>query len=343
MTASLASLERAAGATFVEREGQQVVADYGHPVAEHHAVRKACGMRDVSGRGRLELTGKDRQTWLHAICSQDIRHLKPGQGAYATCMNDVGRLLFDFIVWVLEDRLLIDLEGSLRTRAMEWLDGHLITEDVTIADVTEAYGAIEVAGPTAPEVLTRAGFAAPSEDYACAVAEGIDVLRSHGTGEATWQLWARPGRLEAVWAALQEAGARPYGETAFNTLRIEAGHPLYGIDMDDENNPLEAGLNRALNFDKGCYTGQEVMARLTFRQGPVRELRGLKAPTLLAPGTELTADGKAMGRVTSSATSPTLGIPIAIGYVRREHKAAGSTLLADGQTVEVVDLPWVRG
>src|ERR1700721_3046804 len=122
-------------------------------VQEVQAVRQSAGFRDVSARGRIQLKGKDSITWLHAICTQDIRALKAGQGAYSTCINDVGRLIFDFTVWVMADGLLMDVEGPVKDKALEWLDRYLITDDVVIEDVSNEYTALELAGPQSVGIL----------------------------------------------------------------------------------------------------------------------------------------------------------------------------------------------
>jgi folate-binding protein YgfZ len=272
------------------------------------------------------------------MCTQNIKALKPGSGAPACCINDIGRLLFDMVVYVRADEILLELDGPLRDKAMEWLDRHVITEDVVVEDVSNQFLALELAGPTA--VSAFPGL--PEAPFGVADHEGAILLGSHGTGTATWQLWVRPGRIDTLWSQLH-AKARPYGLEAWETLRQEAGHPVYGQDMDEENNPLEADLHAAVSLDKGCYTGQEVMARLTFRQGPVRSRMGLRSSELLARGEELLWQDKPMARVSSSTQSPTLGYPIAMGYVRRECKAPGTALRrANGGTVEVVDVPWVK-
>jgi folate-binding protein YgfZ len=316
-------------------------ADYGDALAEYRAVRSGAGMRQVASRGRLRLTGRDRVAWLHAICTQDLKRLRPGQGAYATCINDVGRLMFDFQVWVTDDALLLDVEGAVRTKAAEWLDRFLITEDVVIEDVSDTVSAIEIVGPRAADVVADLG-AVGQAPFDCFTAAETWVLSSHGTGLPTFQVWGAPSRIASLLSELQ-GKVVPFGTHAWEVLRIEAGHAVYGVDMDEDNNPLEAGLNRAVSLDKGCYTGQEVMARLTFRQGPVRHFVGFQADALWPAATPLFVNDKEMGRITSSTVSPALGVPIAIGFVRREHKEPGSTLMtADARPVQVVELPWVK-
>ena len=204
---------------------------------------------------------------------------------------------------------------------------------------------VGVHGKRSAELL--GDFTLPEKAHHFTERDGVIVINAPWTGEPGFDLWMPAAQRPVWWERFWAAGAMPFGAADADVMRIEAGVPLYGVDMDEENNPLEAALAHAVSLDKGCYMGQEVLARLTFRAGPVRVLMGIRTPdkTLLAPGDHLFSAGKDVGWVTSSTQSPSLGMPIALAYVRREHKQPGTTLTAqhDGSEVpaEVVALPWL--
>ncbi|MHB2019192.1 MAG: CAF17-like 4Fe-4S cluster assembly/insertion protein YgfZ [Candidatus Xenobia bacterium] len=308
-------------------------------------IRNGAGVIDLSARGKLRVTGKDRIALLHGITTQDVKSLHPGEGAWNTSVTDIGRLIADFRMLVRADDVLLDMLPSLTEKTRDWLDRYVITEDVQFDDVTARYAMLGVHGPHSAEVLS--GFRLPEKEHHFTENEGILVVAARWTGETGYDLWMPAAQKAALWERFVQAGAEPFDEATACVLRMEAGVPTYGVDMDEENNPLEAALASAVSLDKGCYMGQEVLARLTFRAGPVRVLMGIRTPdgTLLSPGDHLFANGKDIGWITSSTQSPALGIPIALGYVRREQKQPGTPLLAhhDGREVpaEVVALPWL--
>lgn len=335
---------QARGATFVERAGWAVPAHYGDPVAEHLAVRRGAGLADLSARGKLWLSGEDRQSFLHSLLSNDIQGLHPGQGTYAALLTDKGKMLADLRVYHLGDRLLLDLEPELTARMVEILNGYIIADDVLVEDATEALALLSVHGPAARELLGKLLTDLPSPELHRNTRNrisGQDVIavRVDRTGEEGYDLYVPVSGAAALWEALIEVGAPrglcPVGEAALESLRIEAGLPRYGADMTEETIPIEAGLEaRAISYTKGCYIGQEVIARLKARGHVNRHLVGLllRGAAVPTPGSPILAGERQVGMVTSSAYSPVLGCPIALGYVRAEAARPGTTVtVREGQ------------
>src|SRR5687767_4907035 len=307
--------------------------------SEYRALTEGCGLVDRAGRGRLALTGADRRTFLHGQITQDVEGLEPGHGAYAALLTHKGKMLTDLRVLDLGDELLLSCERAGLQELFNMIRRYKLGSDVEVHKRTLEMGELSLIGPEARRV-TGAGALGPDEHdnlhgeiasepvLLVATDLGVDVFCA---AEAT----------EAVRGALVAAGATEVGEAAAELVRVESGRPRYGADLDDSVIPQEAGLNeRAVSFTKGCYVGQETVARLFYRGKPNRHLRGLKLSAPVEPGTPLRLGEKEVGRVASVAVSPVHG-PIALALVRRQAEP-GSTVAAgdDGVAAEVVELPF---
>jgi folate-binding protein YgfZ len=345
-------LHEQAGARFTAVGGRAAVADYGDFEAEYRAAREAVALHDASYRETLRITGEDRVSFLHGMVTQDVKGLPPGAAAYAAMVTAKGAMVADARILSREAELLLDVEPGTGAKVKEFLEKYLISEDAELQDVTGEHALLRLLGPRTADVLS-ACLGAPFEPLAANATReaslaggqvlllGQPALERHGV-----ELLVPRGALEAVWKALVQAGGahglRPLGFEALELLRVEAGVPRYGQDMVDTTIPLEANLSHAISYNKGCYIGQEVIARATFRGHMNRKLTGLLLGEVeAAPGAELRKGDKKVGWLTSVVRSPTRGQRVALGYVHRDHLEPGTELtLAEGPTVTVAPLPF---
>lgn len=329
----LQDVQRAAGAHFGEWRGRQLALDYGDPNEEYQAVRRAMGLLDRSERGKLVLTGNDRIPWLQGMVSNDVRPLATGAPAvYACVLNATGHLLADLCIVNRGDNLLLDMERENLEKIFRLLDDYVITEDVEIADHSDALACLSVQGPLVDANRIRA-----------LCSDSAHVVPADHTGEGGVDIYLRAQEAPTLWQRLVAAGARPVGAKAAEVLRVEAGVPLYGVDMDESTIPLEANLEAThISHTKGCYVGQEVIARIHSRGHTNRALTGLLLEGECLPARDnkiFPAEGETnreVGWVTSAIRSPAIGGGIALGYVRHEHRAPGTRLRIAAEAGSIV-------
>jgi len=339
--------------SFMTMKEAEVVADYGDATAEHAALRGAVGVLDLSCRGRVCLTGADRVKFLHGQVTNDVQRLRVGAGCYAALVNAKGRMQGDLNIYCLPDELLLDFEPGYTAAIVDRLERFIITDEVQVVDAAPHYGLLSVQGPQATEAINQLGLSWPLPSQALSYSGVLDAtmgqlyLMNHArTGSKGYDLFVPTAALGAVFdklvAAAKSLDGRACGWRALEAARIEAGIPRFGQDMDEGTLPPEAGLeSRAISYSKGCYIGQEVIARIRTYGQVARALRRLIIPAdlnpLPAPGDKLLADGKEVGHLTS--VIPGLGL----GYVRKEHYAPAMQLIlqtaAREVTVEVALLP----
>ncbi len=366
-TTPLHHIHEQLGATFAEsHQDWNIAVQFTDAVSEHHVVRNSVGIADVSYRGRHQLTGDDRAKFLHRIISNDVENLSAGQGTYAMLLTHRGKIIADLNVYVLEDAITIDTAPETRANAFTELDKYIIADDVGFSDLTAETGAIAVHGPKSPElveaVLRIRNVAHLEERHNCKreadalFKNAIVCVRTDTTGEIGYMLYTTADGLEPLWNALMTEGSQfnvqPIGWNALESLRIEAGTPRYGTELTDAVIPLEAELEHAIDFEKGCYIGQEIVARMKYRGHPNRLLRGMEvdgSPTSqddseLQPNAPIFNGDKEVGWVTSTTFAPTLAKQIALGYVRTAVTEPGSRVqieTSDGRVgATVVQLPF---
>ena len=350
---------RVLGATFTENpEDWELVGHFTDPYQEHCAVRQGTGVIDISHRGRLRLRGSDRSAYLHRIISNDVEGLSVGEGNYATILTNRGRIIADMKVHVFEDSIGIETNAETTSALYQELDKYLIADDVTIEDLTECIGAVGMHGPKSAELLLEVcGFDAgdlPESHNLVVEVDGRSIVcvRSNETGEVGYNLWVASESMEWLWDTIltkgRRFGAEPVGLTALNSLRIEAGIARYGAELGDSVFPGEAELERAISFEKGCYIGQEIVARMKYRGHPNRLLRGFEiasdVPT--ESGDRLFDGDKEIGWMTSAVVSPTFEKTIGMGYIRVAFTDEGCQVeveTADGRVGATVRLlPFYR-
>jgi folate-binding protein YgfZ len=309
--------------------------------AGYEAVRSGAGLLDRSARGKLALTGGEAKAFLHGQVSNDVEGLAPGRGCYAALLTPKGKMLADVRILDAGEELLLDTERSALQELFNTIRRFKVGYQVELHKRTLERGLLSLLGPGAAAAAGLPdGMPSDAEHDHAAVACGAVAVRAVRT-DLGIDLLCDAEDTERLSAALVAGGAVPISEETAECRRIETGRPRYGVDLDDSVIPQEAGLNeRAVSFTKGCYVGQETVARLHYRGRPNRELRGLRAAAPLAPGSELRSGGRTVATITSAAVSPRLG-PLALALVRREAPP-GTVLAVAGSelTAEVVELPF---
>jgi folate-binding protein YgfZ len=307
----------------------------------YRALADGCGVVDRSERGKLALTGAGAKEFLHGQVTNDVQSLTPGRGCYAAFLTPKGKMLGDVRVLDAGVELLLDTERVALQELFNMIRRFSIGYDVELHKRTLECGLLSLIGPGWPEVVPAASGLRDADEHVHDVLDVGDVGARAIRTDVGVDLLCDAGSTSALLSTLCAAGAVPAPEEAAEVLRVERGRPRYGIDLDDSVIPQEAGLNeRAVSFTKGCYVGQETVARLFYKGKPNRHLRGLLLSGPASPGDELVLDGRAVGTLTSVVQSPRLGW-IALALVRREappgtEVAAGAAALP----ATVVELPF---
>lgn len=306
--------------------------------AEYHVARESAVVVDRSDRGLLRVFGRDPARMVHGLVSNDVTGLGPGQSLYAVMLTPKGRMIADLRVIRRDSDLLLEADVAALPAIRENLAHYVPPLFARSEDVSGQYRVLGVYGPRCDEAL-RAGVAS--------VTEPVLIMDTEYAGLPGRDVVVPAASFEALWSALVTAGARPAGRATLEVLRIEAGSPRWGAELDGDVIPLEAGLGeRAISTTKGCYTGQEVIIRILHRGHVNRLLRGIllgeHAPA--ERGAELFREGdaKAVGRVTSSCWSPRLDETIALAFVRRQVEPGTVLRLGGpaGAEARVVELPF---
>ena len=296
-------------------------------LADYHAARDAVGLVDRSDLGLVEISGRDRAKFLHALLTNDIAALGPGQGCAAALLDVHGKVQVTLIALAMDDRMLLLTPPGAGESTVAALDHYLFAEKVTLEDVSGRHALLMLIGPAADDTAKRlTGAVAPEAAWSHVTAslDGVDVRLVRGGGELdareVWLLTPATER-ERAWKGAIGAGARPLGAAAVESLRIESGTPRFGADVDASVLLPEIPAEGFISHTKGCYPGQEVVVRIRDRGHVNRHLRGLLLDGDLVPppGAEVVADDAVVGQVTSATLSLGLGRPIALAFVRRQH------------------------
>jgi glycine cleavage system T protein len=319
-------------------------AHYGNVEAEHHAVRQSVGIADLSHRGKLRVTGDDRVKWLQSVISNDILPLQPGQGRYSSFLTHKGKMLTYFRVYMQTDAVMIEDVGEIGDATYQALRKFLLYgTKAKMENCAESWGLLLLSGPKAGTVI-KAAFGSDVDElkpinFISATIGGQTalIIRTEETGEQDYEVLIPADGLTTAWERLMEAGAphgiKPVGSQAREALRIEAGIPKAGPDLNEEIVPPEANLEgKAFSLNKGCYPGQEVVARMDTYGTVRRKLVGLVLQDSVVPphGAKLYSGAREVGWISSAARSPQLNKVIALGFPLRDFSNAGTEL-----TVEV--------
>jgi folate-binding protein YgfZ len=322
--------------------------------AEQRALREGCGLLDRSERGKLALTGAGAVEFLNGQVTNELADLRPGEGRYAAFLTAKGKMLGDLRILAVGDgdgdggdgvptELLLDTERNALQALFDMIRRFKVGYDVELHKRTLERGLLSLIGPAAVATADVEPLANAPEHASIALEiDGARVVAVRT--DVGVDLICDAADTPRVTAALLARGALAVSERAVECLRIESGRPRFGVDIDDTTIPQEAGLNeRAVSFTKGCYVGQETVARLHYRGKPNRHLRGLLLSAPAATGEELHLGERSLGRVGSSVVSPEFG-PIALALLRREAEPGATVAVGEhGATAVVVELPFAAG
>jgi len=353
-------------ALMKEDHGWSVPQSFGDELFEYAAVReRGAGLMDLSSRGRFLVSGSEAVQFLNGLITNDMKTLDQNRWMPAAFPNVQGRLIASVRVVRYEDDLtdtksgptfLLDTEATTHANVLKTIERFTFAGDFRVADLTNVTALLSVQGSQAAEIVrsvlggvvaevSRGGVAQSDWQH-----EQVTILRATHTSEDGFDLLVKAEQARILWDALVNAGAQPVGDNAQDILRIEAGIPHYGKDMDDTNVVTEAGLDDSVSYTKGCYIGQEIIARIKYRGHVAKKLSGLifDHAAKLEEGVKIKSlDDKEIGRLTSATYSPHLGRTIALGYLKYDYLAPGTevkVISAGGElAARVAELPFVRG
>jgi folate-binding protein YgfZ len=350
-----------AGASLREQDGCVVAAAYGDARAEYEAVRGGgAGLFDLSSRGRVEVSGAEAVQFLNGLLTNDVAKLEGGRWMRAAFPNPQGRLIASARVLRGGGAFLFDTEAATYERVLKYLERYTLAGDFRVRDLTTETALLSVQGAGAREFV-GAVLGAESSDVARGrVANArfgggdVTLVRATHTGEDGFDLFVGASDAGGLWRALVEAGARPAGFDALEVLRVEAGLPRYGVDASESNVVIEVvDEDEAVSYTKGCYTGQEIIARIHWRGHVAKRLAGVVFDRDAEPPADSTlktcADGREAGRITSTVFSPRLRRQVALAVIKYDSLAPGTELkvfAGEGHAVcaaHVAELPLVRG
>jgi aminomethyltransferase len=308
------------------------------------ALRETCAVVDRSGAGRIELVGADRQRFVNAYLTCEVKGLAPGSGAYGFLTSAQGRILSDMVVLVREDRLWIEVAPGQEGPVTEHLKKYVLADRVEVRPLADV--PVALVGPRSAEILgSEEDLPTTAWAHGPRTVLGTEVTLQRGGPSVPWDytLWVAPSEAPSLIESLAALdGVQRAGFEALEALRVEKGLPRFGLDYGPENFPQETGLEEAVSYTKGCYLGQEVVARIHYRGGVQKMLRGLvfEGETAPEPGTALLADGREAGTAGSVVRSPRLDRMVGLAILHRRAAAPGTRLeLAGGGTAEVRELP----
>src|SRR6266542_4114452 len=377
------SIHQQLGATMMERDGWSVPGSYGDVLFEYAAVREGgSGVIDLSNRGRILVSGAEAVQFLNGLITNDMKTLAENTWMPAAFPNVQGRLIASVRVVRLKDEgtdrttpeglpqqnsranvnptFLIDTEPATHERVLKTIERFTLAGDFRVSDITGQTGLLSVQGRRAVNVVRsvlgdEAASIAPRQLIQIPWQQNelrgkLTVVRATHTAEDGFDLVVSSDQAGSLWHALQSAGARPVGYDALEILRIEAGLPRYGVDMDDTNVVTEAALDDAVSYTKGCYISQDIIARIKYRGHVAKKSTGLVFDQLVkveANANIKSTDDKDIGRITSRTYSPHLGRTVALAYLKYDYLAPGTSVkLVCGDeelNAHVTELPFVRG
>ncbi len=300
------------------------------PTIGFDALLNGAGVLDLSARGRIRVTGEDRVRLLHAMTTNHVRQMKPGDGLYAFFLNAQGRILADAYVLCFEDHLLLDTEPERRTIVYEHLDRYIIADDVTLEDITDQTFCLGIEGPKAAGI-------APNHEYSHMADGGFIIAAISFTGAAAARIYGPTGRKDDAIQRFEAVGAIAATPQDAEIARIHHFKPRYGADITETTLPQETQQMHALHFQKGCYVGQEIVERIRSRGHVNKTLMGfrMEGHTVPAPGTKVNTGGKDAGEVTSSAQAPGEDRVFGLAYVRVPYNKPGAIVGIDGRPAEL--------
>ena len=319
---------------------------------EFSALLHGCGIYDLGFRARIALTGSDRVRWMNGMVTHNVRDLPAGHGIYAFLLNPQGRILGDMHVYNMVETLLVETDRSQVEKIIATFDHFIIMDDVEIKNLSDEQTALGLAGPKARTLLNAAGIILPEMQPLqvitpqckcdCGCVE-CTVIRGEDAQYESYEIWLAAKDVYQTWRVLLAAGATPVGSEALEMQRVAAGIPLYGADIRERDLPQETEQMRALNFNKGCYVGQEIVERIRSRGNVHRKFTGFLAEgaASIAAGAKIVSGEKEVGEVTSVAvlSTPSGERTVALGYIRREVGVPGREVTIGTAKAVVIPVP----
>ena len=331
-----------------EYRGATSAARFTDPQAEFEALRTGCGIYDLGYRAKISLTGGDRVRWLNGMLTNNIRDLGEGRGVYAFLLNPQGHILGDLFAYNRGESITVDTDRSQTEKILATFEHYIIMDDVEVADLSDSLTALGVAGPKSRHVLAACGIEIPeiqplqTFDAKCGDAP-CTVIRGEDVAHESYELWLAAADVRKIWDSLVSHGATPVGFEALELQRIVSGIPAYGVDIRERDLPQETEQTRALNFNKGCYIGQEIIERIRSRGAVHRKFSAFLADGIapIAPGNKIVAGDKDVGEITSVASmrSGNSEQTIALGYIRREIATPGREVMIASVKANVASAP----
>jgi folate-binding protein YgfZ len=355
MNQALRDLQAAAGAVFVEQAETSIPNSFGNESAALHAAQTGVAVCDRSHWGRILVSGADRIRFLHNQTTNDFDRLQPGQGCDTVFVTSTGRTIDLVTAYALEDAVLLLVSPNRRQFLIEWMDRFIFFADkVAVKDITDTTATFSLVGPGSDALLKKLGLEqvitplrellrvaqAYTTHNLCNVAE-IETRIATGSGLAIpgYTLIVSHEQAAALWQKLTEAGAVPLGNQLWERLRIEQGRPMPDAELTEDYNPLEAGLWHTISFSKGCYIGQETIARLDTYKGVKQQLWGVRLSQPAPPGESLRVGEEKVGKLTSLVETEQ-GL-LGLAYVRTKAGGAGLTVTVGEAEGTLVDLPFL--
>ncbi|MBW4470291.1 MAG: folate-binding protein [Stenomitos rutilans HA7619-LM2] len=344
MTESLRAIQKHLGAEF--EEPVSVPVSFGNDVVALQAARSGVAVCDRTHWGRIQLTGADRLNFLHNQSTNDFKRLKPGQGCDTVFVTSTARTIDLATAYILEDAVLVLVSPNRHEQLLKWLDRYIFFGDqVTLTNVTEQTASFSLIGSKSSSLLKQLGIEIPANtsygSHWLTTLAGQPVRIGVGSGLALEGYTLTTDNVAAapLWTVLVETGATPLGDRVWERLRIEQGRPAPDHELTEDYNPLEAGLWQTISFDKGCYIGQETIARLDTYKGVKQQLWGIRLKHSVAPGTPITLQEEKVGMLTSS--TETAQGAFGLAYIRTKAGGAGLQVQVGETGGEVVDVPFV--
>jgi folate-binding protein YgfZ len=323
-------------------------AQFGKVTDEFAALKSTCGVYELPQRAKIRLTGSDRVRWLNGMVTNNVRDLAADHGVYCFLLNPQGHILGDMLAYRRGDTLLVETDQEQLPKILATFDHYIIMDDVEVTNVSGSFVTIGVTGPKSETVLAAAGIQVP-QLQPWQIAElswkkvPLSLVRGGRESNLAYEIWIAPEQAADLRASLETAGATLVGQTALELYRIALGIPRYGQDIRERDLPQETEQQQALNFNKGCYVGQEIVERIRSRGNVHRKFIGfLIGGEPPQPGSKIQVQGKDVGEITSSAVIPTsdAGQAVALGYLRRELATPGREIEIAGTRAIVSELPF---
>jgi aminomethyltransferase len=306
----------------------------------YQALRSTVASLDLSARGKIIATGEDRARLLHAMTTNQVQQLQPGEGCYAFFLNAQGRILGDVNLFCRENDFLLDVEPETREPLFQHLDKFIIADDVALEDATDRIATLALEGPQALDAAQRIGVPMPEKPWAHVMWNDVVVAHASWTGSPGLRFFAPVDAGQRLIEQFQNAGALPVSLQAARIVRLENFQPRYGEDIFPTTLSQETQQTHAVNFNKGCYIGQEIVERVRSRGLVHRLLAGIEIDSAQPPepDTRLLHGEEDVGKITSAAFSPALAKVVAMAYIRRELAEPGTALTVNGHAAVVRSL-----